>query len=84
MRNTIKKIYLLSIAVVLVPLFVIAAASLFGKDREVSEKERRELAQKPKFTFRSIFDGSYETAFEKYYSDQFPMRDFLISANGRR
>lgn len=84
MKNTIKKIYLLSIAVVLVPLFVIAAASLLGKDREVSEKERRELAQKPKFTFRSIFDGSYETAFEKYYSDQFPMRDFLISANGRR
>lgn len=84
MNALIKKIYLLSIAVVLVPLFIIAIASLFGKDKEISEKERRELAQKPKFSFSSLFDGSYETAFENYYSDQFPLRDFLISANGKR
>lgn len=44
-------------------------------DVKTSAAERRPLAQKPSLTLSGVLDGSFETAFESYTLDQFPMRD---------
>ncbi len=44
-------------------------------DRARSDVENRTLAQKPEFSWESLKDGSYTTAVEEYFADQFPMRD---------
>ncbi len=42
---------------------------------DISQSERRPLAQKPAFTAESILDGSFMTDFESYTLDQFPLRE---------
>ena len=44
-------------------------------DRAKSETENRTLAQLPEFSWDALVDGSYTTAVEKYFADQFPLRD---------
>lgn len=48
-------------------------------DRAMSEKENRVLAGKPHFSASSVFSGRFMQDFESYISDQFPLRDSLIS-----
>ena len=47
----------------------------FGGSEEMSESERRKLAQFPELSVRSVLDGSFMTDFEDYTLDQFPLRD---------
>lgn len=47
-------------------------------DKVFSESENRKLEQAPKFSTSQVADGRYTTNYEKYISDQFPMRDFWI------
>ena len=49
--------------------------ALFGEDRASSLWENRALAQKPAFSLEAIVDGSYMSAYETYFTDQFPLRD---------
>lgn len=51
------------------------------KDREFSDSENRMLAQFPKITFSSLFDGSFLEGLGDYTADQFPGRDAWISLN---
>lgn len=44
-------------------------------DKARSETENRTLAQVPAFTWEGLKDGSYTTALEEYFADQFPLRD---------
>lgn len=46
-----------------------------------SENEKRELAKFPSFSFSSLFDGSFFRGIDKWFSDTFPFRDAMISAN---
>ncbi len=55
--------------------------SLFDRTEEVSQKENRSLKQRPKFSMKAVFDGSYHTEFDEYYTDQFPFRDKLLDLN---
>ena len=42
---------------------------------EISEAERRKLAQFPELTVETILDGKFMANFEDYTLDQFPLRD---------
>lgn len=48
-----------------------------------SEKEKRELAKFPSFSFATLFDGSFFKGIDTWYSDTFPMRERLISNAGK-
>ena len=52
--------------------------NLFLPDKDFSEKENRQLQTLPKFTFSSLFSGTFATRFEDYCSDQFAGRDAWI------
>ncbi|MBE7011899.1 MAG: hypothetical protein E7415_04415 [Ruminococcaceae bacterium] len=47
----------------------------FKADEEISDSERRVLAQKPELSAERVFSGEYAKEFEVYAADQFPMRD---------
>ena len=52
--------------------------NLLLPDKDFSEKENRQLQTLPKFSFSSLFSGSFATRFESYCSDQFAGRDTWI------
>ena len=59
--------------------FVVTAACWIWPDQEMSDAERRKLAQKPSLTPESVLNGSFMSDFESYTLDQFPLRDSLRS-----
>ncbi len=73
-----KKLYNVLLCTALALLLVIGVWSLFGNGETVSAVDGKTLAEKPEFTFASLFDGSYLPALERSYSDHFPMRDMLL------
>ena len=52
-------------------------------DKDFSERENRYLQELPKFSFSSLFKGSFTEDFEDYCADQFPFRDKWITLNAR-
>lgn len=54
---------------------------LFFARPKTSNAEKRELAKFPSFTITSFLDGSYFEAVSLWYSDTYPMRDALVSAD---
>lgn len=46
-----------------------------------SENEKRSLASFPSFSFSSLFDGSFFRGIDSWFSDTFPFREAMISAN---
>lgn len=73
-----KKLYNVLLCTALALLLVIGVWSLFGNGETVSAVDGKTLAEKPEFTFASLFDGSYLPALERSYSDHFPMRDMIL------
>jgi hypothetical protein len=73
-----KKLYMTLLTVFLLVLFGFGLVSFFDKDATVSQVENRTLAAKPKFSFSALFDGSYISKLESYYTDTFPLRDKLL------
>ena len=69
----------LSALIVTVILFAVSFLSLIGKDREYSENENRYLTTKPQFSWSSLMDGKFMDDAEAYLSDQFLLRDKLVS-----
>lgn len=51
-------------------------------DKTFSQEERRYLAQRPVFQIEAVFNGSYESKVEVYFSDQFPFRNFWVYIQG--
>ena len=47
-------------------------------DKVFSEAENRRLEQAPKLSTSQLMDGRFTANYEKYVSDQFPLRDFWI------
>lgn len=54
---------------------VLAGFSWFGPKTEISEAERRPLAQMPEISGQTILSGKFMSEFEDYALDQFPLRD---------
>ena len=46
-----------------------------------SENEKRELAKFPSFSFASLADGSFFRGIDTWFSDTFPFREAMITAN---
>lgn len=49
-------------------------------DKTMSQSENRMLQQKPALNLATLADGSFMDKFEAYLSDQFPLRNKVISA----
>ena len=63
-------------AAVLVALWVVLTAfAWFKPAQEMSDAERRPLAQFPELTVETILSGDFMMNFEDYTLDQFPVRD---------
>lgn len=60
-------------------IFGIALATLLHPPAEFSQTENRTLAQAPKFHWASGLDGSFESAYEAYLTDQFILRDEWVA-----
>ena len=71
-----KKINLLPVALLWVVLTVFAWTT---PAKEISEAERRPLAQFPEITGEALLDGSFMADFEEFSLDQFPLRDTFRS-----
>ncbi len=78
-----KKIYRFFLLIPLILACALGLYSLFDKDKEISVSENRGLAQKPEFTLSAFLDGSYMGDLESYYTDQFPLREKLLSINSK-
>lgn len=59
-------------------IFGFTVATLVKPDSEYSETENRTLAQMPEVTVASVLDGTFESDYETYLTDQFVGRDGWI------
>lgn len=59
-------------------IFGFTIATLIKPDTAYSETENRTLAQMPDLTVTALFDGSFESDYEDYLTDQFVLRDSWI------
>ena len=50
---------------------------------DISEAERRKLAQFPEISLSAIRNGIFASGFESYATDQFPLREFFRSIKSR-
>jgi hypothetical protein len=62
-------------------IFGFGLYAFISEDRSVSFWENRSLAQKPAFSTEAVVDGSYMSAYETYFTDQFPLRDGWMKAH---
>ena len=60
-------------------LAVSALIGLLMPDRYFSEREKRTLTQKPKFTVANFISGEFSDELEKYLTDQVPLRDGWVT-----
>lgn len=81
-RRTMRKYRNIKVLVFFFVLYVLAIIALMIPLRPShSETEKRELSRFPSFTFASLWDGSYFSGIDKWFSDTFPFRETLISWN---
>lgn len=73
-----KTIQVVNAILFVVLLTVGGVASLTMKKASVSEMENRQLAQFPEYSDSSLWSGEYFKNVEKYYADNFPMREKWI------
>lgn len=65
-----------SIAALLV--LTLAVGSILLPDKKFSEKENRNLAQRPAFSVTALKSGEYTSDMNTYIADQFPLRNLWI------
>ena len=75
MNRKIKDALTLGIAAAFVLMF--ALWSICKSDDAVSESERRPLKQFPTLNVEEVLSGRFQSNFESYTLDQFPLRDEL-------
>lgn len=73
MKDKIRLILTLSVFCVVIGVFSIW--QVLKPADEISEWERRKLAQFPEFSVQTLLSGDFREGFEAYLSDQFPLRD---------
>lgn len=76
-----KKLYRGLVALFFVILAVFGIWSAVDKDATVSITENRTLAEKPSVRISALLDGNYQTDYETYYADTFPLRELFMSLN---
>ncbi len=76
-----KRIYSVLCVLLLVGMLGVGLVSMFDKDAEYSESEKRRLKTFPQITFSSLLDGSLLDSMREYYADTFPNRESLLDSN---
>jgi hypothetical protein len=57
--------------------------NMVSTDKVFSEAENRRLEQAPTLSTSQVMDGRFTTNYEKYVSDQFPLRDFWVGVKSK-
>ncbi len=70
-----KKIRTAGVTAVVALWALLTGFSWFGPRTEVSEAERRPLAQMPEIRTETLLNGKFMSEFEDFALDQFPLRD---------
>lgn len=70
-----KKTRFIGLALVLAVWLILVGAAWFAPAKDISEAERRKLAQFPTFSTENLLSGKFMTDFESFAQDQFPLRD---------
>ena len=70
-----KKVRMFGFAALAALWLALVLGAWFAPVQDISESERRKLAQMPEVTVDSILSGKFMTDFEKFTLDQFPLRD---------
>ena len=70
-----RKVRLFGFALLPVLWLALILGAWFGSTHDISDSERRKLAQMPEITVDSILSGNFMTKFEEFTLDQFPLRD---------
>lgn len=65
----------ISVTILLVVWGLLTLSAWFGPSKELSESERRKLAQLPTLSTENLLSGKFAQDFESYTLDQFPLRD---------
>ncbi len=81
MTKFAKALYIVSIVLVAISVLSFGIYSFLDEDVVKSESENRNLATFPEFSVEALLSGKFTSELEEYYSDQFPFRDFFISAD---
>ena len=72
------------LALLLAALLAIpAGVALWSHNETTAYYENRTLAERPALTWEGLWDGSFGTAFESWYSDHIPGRTALLKADTR-
>ena len=70
-----KKVKTFGFAVLAAVWIALILGAWFAPAKDISEAERRKLAQMPRLSVETILNGKFMTAFEDFSLDQFPLRD---------
>lgn len=70
-----KKVRIIGFAALAAIWLALIMGAWFGPTHDISESERRKLAQMPEITMDAILDGKFMSDFEDFTLDQFPLRD---------
>lgn len=76
-----KKNDLIIVIPFLIFIFTFGLLYFFVPDIEFSENENKYLQQLPKVSLKSLLNGTFESDFEEYLSDQIAGRDFWVQCN---
>ena len=80
MEKTMKKWGIVTLLILWLALTVFA---WIKPATDISEAERRKLAQFPEISLSGILSGSFAGGFESYATDQFPLREFFRGIKSR-
>lgn len=81
-KNIILITRKLSVALFLFALSIFSVLGILLPLRpKVSEAEKRALAKFPRITWNSFWDGNFFSEVSLWYSDTYPLRDTLITAD---
>ncbi|MEO7924811.1 MAG: DHHW family protein [Chitinophagaceae bacterium] len=82
-ETTNKKIHLANVIIFCSLLAIGAVASLAMKKQDVSIMENRKLAKFPTYSDSGFWKGRYFKQINAWYADNFPFRDYWISASDK-
>ncbi len=77
LEKTVRR-ELLPLVVIFAILAAISLGSILLPDRQFSPNENRYLEQRPEFSLKTLFGGSYTADVEEYTADQIVLRDFWM------
>ena len=58
-------------------ILAFSLGAVFGEKKKYTESERRALEAFPEVSAESVFSGEFSSDFEKYATDNFPLRDYF-------